>query len=93
MAQANSERASSNSSPTYDAAATWGDGPPLIHQNVALIECVNASVLDEILNLTALKNFVVRRISDRCIVVDQTRAEEILKLLTKRGYEPKVIAN
>ena len=91
MAKSETNPPNPNSSPVYDAAATWENGPPLIHQNVALVECTSPSVLDEVLNGTALKNFVVRRISPTCIAVDQLRLDEIVKFLTKRGYEPKVI--
>ena len=80
-----------NSSPTFDAPATWQGGPPLIHQNVTLLECINAAVLDEVLKGTNLKNYMVRRISPICIAVDQLRTDEIVKFLTKRGYEPRVI--
>ncbi len=91
MAQNQINNQPTNSSPTLEAAATWEGGPPIIHQNVALIECINATVLDEVLNGTTLKNFVVRRISPTCIAVDQLRTDEIIKFLTKRGYEPKVV--
>lgn len=91
MAQSNPVRATSNTSPTLDAPATWEGGPPIVHQNVALIECVSTIVLDEILKGTALKNYIVRQISATCIAVDQLRTDEIIKFLTKRGYEPKVI--
>jgi len=91
MTQTEANNQPINSSPTLDAAATWEGGPPIIHQNVALIECINPTVLDEVLNGTALKNFVVRRISPTWIAVDQLRTDEIIKFLTKRGYEPKII--
>jgi hypothetical protein len=80
-----------NASPTYVAPLTWEGGPAIMQQHVCLLECVSATVLDELLNGTALKNFVVRRISPTCLVIDQQRTEEIIKFLTKRGYEPKVL--
>lgn len=81
-----------NSSPTLEGPATWEGGPAIIHQNVAVLEGVTETVLNEVLAGTDLKNMVVRRLSPTVIVVDQARVDEITKFLTKRGYEPKVIA-
>ncbi len=80
-----------NSSPTLDKPATWLGGPPLIHQNVTLLECVTEAILEEVLTATDLKYAVVRRISPQAVLVDSATVEELVKALTKRGYEPKII--
>ena len=80
-----------NSSPTLEKPATWLGGPSLIHQNVTVLDCVNATVLEEVLAVTDLRYAVVRRISPQTILVDAQALETLVKALTKRGYEPKVI--
>lgn len=93
MAQTEGETAKLNSSPSYEqgSTATWPGGPPIIHQNVAIIECASATILEELLKGTTLKNFVVRYLTPTTILVDQQRTDDIMKFLTKRGYEPKVM--
>ena len=80
-----------NTSPTIEGTVTWQGGPALIQQNVAVLEGVSETILDEVLAGTVLKDMVVRRLSPTVIVIDQARVDEITKLLTKRGYEPKII--
>ena len=95
MTQENNSRkvnlAQYNSSPTLEGAATWNGGPAIIHQNVTLLDCVSETVLEEALAATDLKEAVVRRISPQAVLVDPAVVEELIKALTKRGYEPKVI--
>ncbi len=57
--------------------------------NVAMIECVDAVALEAALR-AGLEPFVVWRISDRTVVVDHERLEEVLKLLRRQGQTPKV---
>ena len=80
-----------NASPTLEGPATSPNGPALLHQNLAILEGVSETILEEALASTALKDMVVRRLSPSVIVVDQHRIDEITKFLSKRGYEPKVI--
>lgn len=80
-----------NSSPTLEGPATWSDGPALVHQNVAILEGVSETILEEALAGTQLKELIVRRLSPSAVMVDHNRLDEITKFLTKRGYEPKVI--
>jgi hypothetical protein len=80
-----------NSSPTMEGAATWPGGPALIHQNVTLLNCVSESILEEALAASDLKYTVVRRISPSAVLVNNYGLEELVKVLTKRGYEPKII--
>lgn len=80
-----------NASPTLEGAATWPGGPALIHQNVTLLKCVNELVLEEALAASDLKYAVVRRLSPSAVLVDSEQVEELVKVLTKRGYEPKIV--
>ncbi len=57
--------------------------------NVAMIECVDAVALEAALH-GGLEPFVVWRISDRAVVVDHERLDEVLKLLRRQGQTPKV---
>ncbi len=57
--------------------------------NVAMVECVDAVALEAALK-AGLEPFVVWRISDRAVVVDHERLEEVLKLLRRQGQTPKV---
>ncbi len=80
-----------NSSPTLEGAATWPGGPAIIHQNVVVLNCVSEMVLEEALASTDLKYAVVRRISPSAVLIDSAGLEEMIKILTKRGYEPKIV--
>lgn len=80
-----------NSSPTLKSAATWTGGPTLVHQNVTLLDCVNETVLEEALAATDLKQAVVRRLTPSSVIIDSAKADELVKALTKRGYEPKLV--
>jgi hypothetical protein len=78
-----------NTSPTMLEPAVADT--PTIYRNVALIEFVNSRILDEVIRATNLKDLVVRRLSETVIVIDQQNQEELIKTLTKKGYEPKII--
>lgn len=80
-----------NSSPTLDGPATWPGGPAVVHMNVTLLEGVSAALVDEVLVGTTLGNAVVRRLTPTALLIDQEQIGEVITLLTKRGYEPKVI--
>ncbi len=80
-----------NSSPTLEGPATWLGGPALVHQNVTLLQCVSETVLEEALLATDLKYAVVRRLSPSTVLIDAEKAAELIKVLTKRGYEPRVV--
>jgi hypothetical protein len=80
-----------NSSPTLDGAATGAGGPALVHRNVTLLECASETILEEALSATPLKYAVVRRISPTSVLIDHTQAAELVKILTKKGYEPRII--
>lgn len=80
-----------NSSPTLEGAATWEGGPLVVHQNVILLECASEAILEEALSATPLKYAIVRRISPTVVLVDHIQAVELVKVLTKKGYEPRII--
>ncbi len=80
-----------NSSPNLEGKATWAGGPALVHQNVTLLECASPAILDEALSATPLKFAVVRRISPTVVLVDHARLDELVKALTKKGYEPRIV--
>ncbi|MDB5080251.1 MAG: hypothetical protein JWP00_2175 [Chloroflexi bacterium] len=80
-----------NSSPTLEEAATWEGGPLIVHQNVTLLECASEAVLEEALSATPLKYAVVRRISPTVVLVDHGQVPELVKTLSKKGYEPRIV--
>jgi hypothetical protein len=80
-----------NSSPTLEGPTTWAGGPSVVHRNVSLLECATPAILDEALSATPLKFAVVRRLSPTVVVVDYAQLGELVKFLTKKGYEPRII--
>ncbi len=80
-----------NTSPILEGPATWSGGPALVHQGVALLEGINETILDEALAGTTLKEYVLRRLTPTSVLIDRFRVDEISKILTKRGYEPKIV--
>lgn len=81
-----------NSSPNLEGKTTWAGGPVLVHQNVTLLECGSPAILDEALSATPLKYAVVRRISPTVVLVDHAQLPELVKALTKKGYEPRIVS-
>ena len=57
--------------------------------NVAMIECVDSATLEAALQ-GGLEPFVVWRVSDRAVVVDHERLDDVLRLLRRQGQTPKV---
>jgi hypothetical protein len=62
---------------------------PVLYSNVAVVECVDALALEAALQ-GGLESFVVWRVSDRAVVVDHERIDDVLKLLRRQGQTPKV---
>ena len=62
---------------------------PEIFSSVALVECADAVALESALQ-AGLDPYVVWRVSDRAVVVDHERLDEILKLLRRQGQTPKI---
>ncbi len=59
-----------------------------IYNNVALVEFSDEATVEEIRPL--LEKYIVRALSKTVFVVDHQRNEELIKLLKKRGYEPRL---
>jgi hypothetical protein len=66
-------------------------GPALLQQNIALLEIANEALAQEVLLGTTLAEVVVRRLTPTLFIVDHERLDELVKALTKRGYEPKLL--
>ena len=80
-----------NSSPNLEGPVTWPGGTGLVHQNVTLLECASPEILEEALSATPLKYAVVRRLTPTAVLVDHAQAPELVKALTKKGYEPRIV--
>ncbi len=64
-------------------------GSAHLYQNLALLECADASTLDEV-TAGPLGRYVVRRLSDTIAVVDHAHLDLLVKTLEKSGYTPRV---
>jgi hypothetical protein len=62
---------------------------PDLFVNVALVECADAAVAEELVH-GALSRFLVSRVSDRVVAVDHERLDDVLKALRRQGQTPKV---
>jgi hypothetical protein len=80
-----------NSSPALDELSINDATGPALYKNVTILECVSETVLDEALMATDLKNYVMLRISPTCVMVDDAVLPELIKNMTKKGYEPRVV--
>jgi hypothetical protein len=80
-----------NTSPTLLNISTPTE-PALLHQNVTLLKFANSQILAEVIRATTLARYTVRQISDTALLLDGEKQDEIIKLLTKNGYEPTIIA-
>ena len=64
---------------------------PTLYNHVALVECADAGVLEELL-AAGLSRYVVRRLSDTALVVDHERLAEIHRMFKRLGQTPRVTA-
>ncbi|MBN9392894.1 MAG: hypothetical protein J0I20_32985 [Chloroflexi bacterium] len=78
-----------NSSPVMLAPAVKPE-EVTVHRQLLLLEFTSPALLEEVLSATVLANFVVRRLGETALMVDHQRQDELVKLLTKKGYEPKI---
>ena len=62
---------------------------PDLYLNVALVECADAAIADELAR-GCLARFIYGRVSDRVIAVDHERIDDVLKALRRGGQTPKV---
>ena len=61
---------------------------PTFYDGVTILEFQDKLIFAEL--LPTLQKYIVREINPTTIMVDHKRAEEIIKLLRKKGYEPKI---
>lgn len=61
-----------------------------LYYNVSLIDCETKEVLDELLATTALEQYGVQRLSDRCLIVDSRQKSLIQRALARRGYPYRI---
>lgn len=62
-----------------------------LYYNLSLVECESKEGLEELLATTALGEHVVRRLSDRCVVVDGRRKAQLQRALGRRGYPFRIV--
>src|SRR5690348_5783653 len=76
-----------NTSPTLlNPLVEEGSSQVIIHSQVLLLEFNSLALLEEVLRGTTLARFVVRRVGEAAVMVDHLRQDELLKVLTKKGY-------
>ena len=62
-----------------------------LYYNISLVECDTADVLDELLTIPGLSRFVLRRVSDRVILVDGRQRTLLVRALARRGQPYRII--
>ena len=65
----------------------WGR----LYYNVSLVECDTADGLDELMTVPGVSRFVLRRVSDRVILVDGRQRTQIVRALARRGQPYRII--
>jgi hypothetical protein len=62
-----------------------------LYYNVSLVECESANVLDELLAVPGFTRLVLRRVSDRVILVDGRQRAQIVRALARRGQLHRIV--
>jgi hypothetical protein len=62
----------------------------ILHQNVALIECADDIILDELKAATPLAVHVIRQLSPRAVIVDPEYRDAIVQAMIRKGYTPRI---
>lgn len=62
-----------------------------LYYNVSLVECESSDVLDELLATPGLSRLVIRRVSDRVILVDGRQRTQVVRALARRGQPHRII--
>ena len=70
---------------------TTGAGWARLYHGASVIDCDSPDVLDEILTTSNLGEAVVRRLSDRTVVVDDHQKVLIVRALARRGQPYRLI--
>ncbi len=80
-----------NSSPVLMASLLEeGSSEVIVHNQAVLLEFNTPQLLEEVMRTTLLARFVVRQVGEQALMVDHSSQDELVKLLTKKGYEPRV---
>jgi hypothetical protein len=61
-----------------------------LHQNVALIECADEVILEELMAATPLPVHVIRQLSPRVVLVDPEYLDSVVEVMLRKGYTPRV---
>jgi len=62
-----------------------------LYYNVCLIDCDSQEILEEILTTLGLNAFVISRPSDRTVIVDGQRKNQIVRALARRGQAYRIV--
>ncbi len=62
---------------------------PRLSHNTAIIETAEPAAMTALL-ASGLERMTVRRLSDRAVVVDHERIEDVRKLLRRLGHTPRI---
>ncbi|HLZ07097.1 MAG TPA: hypothetical protein VKT80_00795 [Chloroflexota bacterium] len=62
-----------------------------LYYNVSLVECDTPDVLDELMTVPELARFVLRRVSDRAILVDGRQRTQLSRALARRGQPHRIV--
>ena len=62
-----------------------------LYYNVSLVECESSDVLDELLATPGLSRLVIRRVSQRVILVDGRQRAQIVRALARRGQPHRIV--
>jgi hypothetical protein len=61
-----------------------------LYFNVSLLECESAEVLDELIGSLGLDRYVVHRLTDRAVVVDNQQKAALTRALARRGQPYRI---
>ena len=72
---------------------TMSSPPPWarLYYNVSLVECDTPDVLDELMTIPGLSRFVIRRVSDRVVLVDGRQRTLLVRALMRRGQPHRIV--
>ena len=62
-----------------------------LYFNVSLVECESPDLLDELLATPGLSRLMIRRVSDRAILVDGRQRTQIVRALARRGQPHRIV--
>jgi hypothetical protein len=62
-----------------------------LYYSVSLVECDSPDVLDELMTTPGLSRFVLRRVSDRVILVDGRQRTQLVRALARLGQPHRIV--